>query len=77
MLVPPEQVLKGPGHHGGLPLTATSGPSIDGLNSWPRGGTSGEMTPKTKIGIMSKMKCGGFVFSAGIKAERYREKESQ
>lgn len=31
--------------------------------------------PTTKVGVMSKMTCGGLVFSAGIKAERYREEE--
>ena len=37
--------------------------------------TNGKAKPRARIGIMSKIKCGGLVFSAGFKAERYREEE--
>lgn len=35
-----------------------------------------QQTPKTKVGFMSILQCGGLVFSAGIKAERYEEERT-
>ncbi|KAI4163184.1 MAG: hypothetical protein LQ342_003117 [Letrouitia transgressa] len=68
-LARPEQVRNAPTRS----VVTTGDSEFDGSSSWLRGSASGKVTPKTRVGIMSKMKCGGFVFSAGFKAERYRE----
>lgn len=36
-----------------------------------------QQIPKTKVGFMSTLQCGGLVFSAGIKAERYEEERTK
>lgn len=68
-LARPERVRNAPARS----AVATGDSEFDGSGSWLRGSTSGKATPKTRVGMISKMKCGGFVFSAGFKAERYRE----
>ena len=54
---------------------AIAGRSRPGLESgdWLLDGHENDrMNPKSKITLMSKLQCGGFVFSAGVKAERYK-----
>ena len=72
-LARPKRVRSAPVHDANRSVTATGDSEIDGSGTWLRGSASGKMTPKTRVGMMSKMKCGGIVFSAGFKAERYRE----
>ena len=76
-LARPKKVRSAPIHNHGnrSVVTATGDSEFDGSSRWLGGSASGKMTPKTRVGMMSKMKCGGIVFSAGFKAERYREKE--
>lgn len=73
ILASPETIRYAPMRLGSRSVNRTGGSVFDGSGSWLRGSASGKMTPKTRVGLMSKMKCGGFVFSAGFKAERYRE----
>ena len=69
----PEKARRGPDYRRHHPVTATSDSDFDGSRSWFRGNSGGKWTPKTKAGMMAKLKCGGIVFSAGFKAERYKE----
>ncbi|KAL9032274.1 MAG: hypothetical protein Q9214_008036 [Letrouitia sp. 1 TL-2023] len=69
----PEQARGAPTHHVNRSVVATGDSEFYGSGNWLRSSASGKTTPKTRVGMMSKMKCGGFVFSAGFKAERYRE----
>ena len=74
-LARPNRVRSAPVHHANRSITATGDSEFDGSGTWLRSSASGKMTPKTRVGMMSKMKCGGIVFSAGFKAEKYRERE--
>ncbi|KAI4129287.1 MAG: hypothetical protein LQ338_002296 [Usnochroma carphineum] len=74
-LARPKKVRSAPVYHGNRSVTTTGDSEYDGSDSWLRSSASGKMTPKTRVGMMSKLKCGGIVFSAGFKAERYREEE--
>lgn len=73
ILARPEKARSAPVYHGSRSVNATGDSEFDGSRSWFRGSAGGRMVPKTRAGMMAKMKCGGFVFSAGFKAERYKE----
>ena len=53
-------------------IIATGDSDFD-YGHWTRGNRDGKPPAKTKLGMMSKIKCGGLVFSAGFKAERFGE----
>lgn len=74
-LTRPAKVRNLPVSRGESSVLATGDSGFDGSGHWFRGSANGKIPPKTRVGIMSKMSCGGFVCSAGFKAERYRDEE--
>ena len=74
-LAKPGRVRRAPDHLGNRSVITTGDSEFNESGAWLRGSASERMTPKTRVGLMSKMKCGGIVFSAGFKAERYKEAE--
>ncbi|KAL8689172.1 MAG: hypothetical protein Q9218_005095 [Villophora microphyllina] len=70
----PRRVRSSPNLSGNDSVCGTGDSGFGGSGSWPRGSRSDRRHPKTRVSMMSKVKCGGFVFSAGVKAERFGEK---
>ena len=73
VLAKPRRVRRAPNHLDSHSVITTGDFEFNESDAWLRGSASERMAPKTRVGLMSKMKCGGIVFSAGFKAERYKE----
>ena len=73
MVTRPAKVRDSTSRHGQSSAFVTGDSDFDDGSRWHSSNAKGKVRPAAKVGIMSKMTCGGLVFSAGFKAERYRE----
>ena len=71
----PKKIHSASSNHNQRSVTTTFDSDLNSSRIWSSGRGRGKITPKTRAGMMAKMKCGGFVFSAGLKAERYKEQQ--
>ncbi|KAL8685252.1 MAG: hypothetical protein Q9218_007880 [Villophora microphyllina] len=69
----PRRIRSSPNLSGNDSISGTGDSGLGSSGSWLQGSRSDRRHPKTRVSMMSKVKCGGFVFSAGVKAERYGE----
>ena len=56
-------------------VNAASNFELNESYSWLRADVDSQKVPKTRAGMVAKMKCGGTILSAGFKIERYQEEK--
>ena len=71
----PARVRHEPKRYGDDSILETNDSNFGTSSRWLQDSANAKARPKARIGFMSKIKCGGLVFSAGFKAERYRAEE--
>ena len=72
VLAKPKRIRKAPDQSGNSSFITTGDCAFNEIGAW-RGSARERMMPKSGVGLTSNMRCGCIVFSAGFKAERYKE----
>ena len=71
----PAKVRRTPIRHDEESVLLTGDSTFDGSGRWLRRSANRKQAPKTRVGMISKMTCGPFIFSAGLKAEKYTDRQ--